>query len=108
MHSTNGSKNTYFVQGDGWILHRTDRSNLPLTFDLLFKIYYVLNLEYSACLKNFYNMIQTLIYKIPGDTLPSVASTYALIQNIDPKEINEDSEEDLSSSIVEISLNKGN
>lgn len=89
--STSGSICNYFIQGDGWIIHRSDRTNFVSSFDLLFKIYHVLNLNYPPSLKNFYNLVEMLIYQIPGAVMPSVSSTFALIVGVYKERVFEES-----------------
>ncbi|KAH0546737.1 hypothetical protein KQX54_014476 [Cotesia glomerata] len=51
-----------FVQGDGWFINVHPESQPITTFDLLYKMYYVLNVEYPETLKNFYNFIDYFIF----------------------------------------------
>lgn len=60
----NGEKPHYFIQGDGWVIHREDQSNVIETFDLLFKLYTVLHLEYPVVLKNFFHFMESYIYML--------------------------------------------
>ena len=55
---TNGVNYRYFVQGDGWILNRSDNQNIISAFDLLFKLFYVINVEFPTSLVYFFNFIE--------------------------------------------------
>lgn len=70
-----GNKPQYFIQGDGWIIHREDQSNIIETFDLLFKLYTVLNLDYPVVLKNFFHFIECYIYMLTNNRPSGVVTS---------------------------------
>lgn len=85
----NGRETVYFIQGDDWIIiHRPKKCSLLSTFDLLFKIYYTLNLEYPVNLKNFYNFMEVCIYKITQKASGVVNSVHTNILSLIEKNTN--------------------
>lgn len=79
----------FFIQGDGWLVHRSDKTKFIPTFDLLFKMYYVLNLEYPVILQNFFQFIQRFLYKITTDTavVSSVTTLHVSLSSIKDKQL---------------------
>ena len=80
---TNGQTHTYFIQGDGWILHRHDKTTIISSFDLLFKLFYTLNLSYSAPLMYFFNFFEVFIYKTSDRAGSMITSMHINISNLD-------------------------
>ncbi|XP_067204588.1 uncharacterized protein [Linepithema humile] len=74
-------KNKYFVQGDGWLIEVPDKADPIVSFDLLFKLFYVLNVSYPVSLNNFFNFIDFYIFKIAKKTSSVVTSLHVNITN---------------------------
>ncbi|CAG5102965.1 Protein of unknown function, partial [Cotesia congregata] len=70
-----------FVQGDGWFISVHPESQPITTFDLLYKTYYVLNVEYPETLKNFYNFIDYFIFHMNAESINMVCSLYTSLSN---------------------------
>ncbi|XP_043481276.1 uncharacterized protein LOC122510577 isoform X2 [Leptopilina heterotoma] len=66
------NRESYFLQGDGWIIKTFDETCAVSAFDLLFKLYFVLNVCYPSGLLNFYNFMEQFIYKMPGTKVRNV------------------------------------
>lgn len=74
-------KDKYFVQGDGWLIEVPDKADPIVSFDLLFKLFYVLNLCYPASLNNVFNFIDFYVFKITKKTKSVIASMHINISN---------------------------
>ena len=69
-----------FIQGDGWFL--TPSLSLPVSaFHLLFKVYYVFNLQFPTSLINFFNFFANYVYGIDSIFMNSVSSLHININN---------------------------
>ncbi|XP_066581724.1 LOW QUALITY PROTEIN: uncharacterized protein [Prorops nasuta] len=87
-----GEVKNYFVIADNVILSRKKQSDAVSSFDLLFKLYYILNIEYPVLLQNFYNFIDTYVFEISmlkKKIASTVTSTFVNISNINLDEIEE-------------------
>ncbi|XP_074112555.1 uncharacterized protein LOC141536144 [Cotesia typhae] len=60
--ASQSSSASTFINGDGWFLNVPDNGNSAISFDLLYKIFYVFNLDYPDSLRNFYNFMDFYIY----------------------------------------------
>lgn len=70
-----GECQNFYVIVDGYPLQRYNKSDIISAFDLLFKVYYVLNLEYPINLKIFFNFIETYFFKVSKITVSSVVTS---------------------------------
>lgn len=70
-----------FIEGDGWIIDVNDEGNQVASFDLLFKFYYVMNLEWPESLRNFYNFLESHVYDMDVKPYNIVSSVYTNISN---------------------------
>ena len=75
-------KTSCFIQGDGWFLAPPLSSPVP-AFDLLFKIYYVFNLQFPTSLINFFNFLANYVYGIDPIFTNSVSSLHININNFE-------------------------
>ncbi|XP_033208048.1 uncharacterized protein LOC117167319 [Belonocnema kinseyi] len=74
-------RNSYFVQGDGWLIK--PRNNNPVTaFDLLFKVYFALKICYPAGLQIFYNFIESYVYDLGTKARGVVTSLHVNLSNL--------------------------
>ena len=79
-----GEVKKYFIIVDNVILSRKNQGDVISSFDLLFKVYYVSNVEYPVLLQNLYNFIESYIYEITDrKALGVVTSLYINLKNID-------------------------
>ncbi|CAD6233229.1 GSCOCG00012267001-RA-CDS [Cotesia congregata] len=70
-----------FIQGDEWFIGVHPASKTITSFDLLYKTYYVLNVEYPEKLKNFYNFIDYYIFQMKINPKSMVSSLHTNIVN---------------------------
>lgn len=90
-------KATGFVQGDGWFMIPPDTMKYPIAaFDMLFKLYHVLQVCYPTTLKNFFNFLETYIYRTGTRPLSSVSSLHINISNFNNEDDNGGSNDDES------------
>ncbi|CAH0547748.1 unnamed protein product [Brassicogethes aeneus] len=80
------STESTFIQGDGWFIDVNDSGNRVASFDLLFKFFYVLNIEYPESLRNFYNFIESYVYEMNVKPYNIVSSVHINISNFNPNE----------------------
>lgn len=52
----------YYIVLDGRLLCVPFNFSFVQTFDLLFKIFYIFNIDFDVCLQTFYNYFATYIY----------------------------------------------
>ncbi|KAH0540384.1 hypothetical protein KQX54_016725 [Cotesia glomerata] len=71
-----------FINGDGWFLNVPDNGNSAISFDLLYKIFYVFNLDYPDSLRNFYNFMDFYIYDMDVKPFNIVSSVHVNITNV--------------------------
>ena len=74
-------KDKYYIQGDRWFIEVPSKADPIVSFDLLFKLFYVLNLSYPISLNNFFNFIDFYIFKITNKPKSAVASMHVNIAN---------------------------
>ncbi|XP_039310145.1 uncharacterized protein LOC105202987 [Solenopsis invicta] len=74
-------KDKYFIQGDRWFIEVLNKADPIVSFDLLFKLFYVLNLSYPMSLNNFFNFIDFYIFKTTNKPNSVVASMHVNIAN---------------------------
>lgn len=67
-----------FIEGDGWIINVNDDGNQVASFDLLFKLYYILNLEWPESLRNF---LESYVYDMDVKPFNIVSSVHTNIFN---------------------------
>lgn len=72
---------SFFVQGDGWFLKAHNDNSSVTAFDLLFKIYFVLNVSYPIGLQNFYNFVEHYLYDLGTETRSVVTSLHINLTN---------------------------
>lgn len=79
-----GEQLYYYVVVDSNIINRENLSDFVAAMDLLFKIYFVYNLEYPPVLKNFFEFVEKYVYRIPGCLVTSVVvdSLYPNLANL--------------------------
>ncbi|CAG5075159.1 Protein of unknown function [Cotesia congregata] len=70
-----------FIEGDGWIINVNEEGNQVASFDLLFKFYYVMNLEWPESLRNFYNFLESYVYDLDVKPYNIVSSVHTNIFN---------------------------
>lgn len=80
------------VQVDNFLIVRKNSSQFVTAFDLLCKIYHVLNLKYPVELTNFLNFIDCYLFEILDKKIPSVSSLFIILNSINTAE--SDSEND--------------
>lgn len=78
----NSSQLQFNVVVDSTIIHRQIQSDFVAAFDLLFKIYFVANLDYPGPLKNFFNFIEKYVYEIPNCHRVAGSATDSLYVNL--------------------------
>ena len=71
----------YYIQGDKWLIEVPTKAEPIVSFDILFKLFYVLNLSYPASLNNFFNFIDFYIFKTTQKSKSAVASMHINIVN---------------------------
>lgn len=73
---------TFFVEGDNWFINMNQKSTPIAAFNLLYKLFYVLNVKYSENLQNFYNFIDCYIFAMEGvQPRSSVSSLHVVFNN---------------------------
>ncbi|KAL0104032.1 hypothetical protein PUN28_017016 [Cardiocondyla obscurior] len=75
-------KVSYFVQGDGFFFDFQKEGTLIAAFDFLFKLYQVLHISYPSSFLNFYNFIDSFIYKINSKPSNIASSLHINICNV--------------------------
>ncbi|XP_057323486.1 uncharacterized protein LOC130670103 isoform X5 [Microplitis mediator] len=93
------SRDCTFINGDGWFISVKDKGNRVISFDVLYKIFYVLNVEYPHSLRNFYNFMDFYVYGMDVHPYSVVSSVHVNIININ---INDGSEDDDDNSCVSV------
>lgn len=83
-----------FVEADGILFERRNKSEGILAFDLLYELFHVLNLSYPIQLANFFNYIDYRVYKTTTEEQSKVTSMHISIMNFNFKEIEVTSESD--------------
>jgi len=75
-------KDTCFIQGDGWFIMPPRQVKSPLVaFDLLFKFYHVINVQYPPYLHNFFNFLECYLYNINKTPVSTVSAMHVNISN---------------------------
>ncbi|XP_044597497.1 uncharacterized protein LOC123274063 [Cotesia glomerata] len=82
---------SYFIEGDNWFIDVNQNSTPIAAFNILYKLFYVLNLQYPNSLQNFYNFIDCYIFKMknvkPRSVVSSLHVTLSdILQNNDEKD----------------------
>lgn len=79
-----GECSTYFIQADNTTL--TPSINSPIgALDLLFKIYFCLNVTYPTTLLNFFSFLEHYCFKVPTEKINAfVSSSHINISNTTP------------------------
>ncbi|KAJ8679997.1 hypothetical protein QAD02_015784 [Eretmocerus hayati] len=72
----------YFVVADNLIFSRRDTTDVVSTFDLLFKIFYIFNLDYPEPLNYFYYFLESFLYDVKDRTTGSIKSLHVNLLNI--------------------------
>ncbi|CAH2085699.1 unnamed protein product [Euphydryas editha] len=73
---------TCFVEGDNWFIKMNQKSTPIAAFNLLYKLFYVLNLKYPDNLQNFYNFIDCYIFAMKEvQPRSSVSSLHVVFNN---------------------------
>lgn len=76
-------RTTFFVQSDGWFFVLQYLATRIVAFDLLFKLYQVLDVSYPPSLLNFYNFIESFLYEININPSSVVSSLHINICNME-------------------------
>lgn len=65
----------FFLQGDSFLIDLSERIDPMVAFDRLYKLHFVLNVEYAKSLSFFYNFIDCFVYQMENVVAkPSVKS----------------------------------
>ena len=59
-----GLQNSYYVAADQVLIFHHDKTDFVKTFDIFFKLYFVLNIEYPILLKSMMTFIESCICRI--------------------------------------------
>ncbi|KAH0549758.1 hypothetical protein KQX54_013609 [Cotesia glomerata] len=90
----------FFIEGDNWLMSVGDKSGPIAAFNILYKLFYVLNLQYPNSLQNFFNFIDCYVFGMQGVTSRSVVSAlHITLSNItikDSKVLNDNDNDSLS------------
>ncbi|XP_057335475.1 uncharacterized protein LOC130674224 [Microplitis mediator] len=90
----------FFIEGDNWLMSVGDKSGPIAAFNLLYKLFYVLNLQYPNSLQNFFNFVDCYVFGMQGVTSRSVVSAlHITLSNItikDSKVLNDNDNDSLS------------
>lgn len=81
MIGLEGPEMFYFVQADEQIISRRQKASFLAAFDLLFKIYFVLDVEYPIGVKNFFQFIETYLYEVCETPSNMVVSLHTAVNN---------------------------
>ena len=76
-------KTTFFIQGDGWFFTLPHRATPITAFDFLFKLYQMLDVLYPSSLLNFYNFLESFVYKMRVNPSSIVSSLHINICNME-------------------------
>lgn len=72
----------YFIVGDGQLIEVEKNASPLCAFDLLFKLHYVMNVEFARSLLYFYNFLEVFFYKSNEARMSSVISLHTSIKNV--------------------------
>ncbi|XP_074100641.1 uncharacterized protein LOC141528473 [Cotesia typhae] len=75
---------TFFIEGDNWLMNVKQNSTPIAAFNLLYKLFYVLNLKYPDNLQNFYNFIDCYIFAMKDVQPRSSVSALHVVFNHTP------------------------
>ena len=89
-----GDHQHFYVVADNTVIHRADKSDLTATFDLLFKMFFVFDLQYPVRLRNFFYFVENYIYKISKKSAPSMVTS--LHVNLESLDINKNIDSEVS------------
>ncbi|XP_031781313.1 uncharacterized protein LOC116416561 [Nasonia vitripennis] len=73
----------FYVIADNAILTCNNRNDFTVAFDLMFKIYFIFNIQYPVSLQNVYTFIESYVYRlIEKKSISIVASLYVNLKNM--------------------------
>ncbi|XP_031784834.1 uncharacterized protein LOC103316353 [Nasonia vitripennis] len=73
----------FYVIADNAILTCNNRNDFTAPFDLMFKIYFIFNIQYPVSLQNVYTFIESYVYRLTEKkSISIVASLYVNLKNM--------------------------